>query len=318
VLNAVNKWIGMVVLLGAIAGCATSLSEKDLAVLSEGQAAYENHDYQTAFSKLSPLADKGAAMAQNTLGRMYMQGQGVPRDFDKALLSFRQAAKQQLPNAQNNLGVMYAGGYGVQQDFKQAVSWFEKAANQNYALAMNNLADLYENGMGVAKDPLLAKKWRTKSLALEPSKNIDPVNIKLAGSDDYEKAQSLYYGFKYKEALPLYLSAAKQGNPEAQLKLASMYKYAQGVEKSEQQSKFWADKAAAQGYSDKDGRDRVYLIDSSSEEAKRSFPPMPEPRAISISAPSPASVCNCSPGIPNEQCCPDKQSGARSMAIKPQ
>jgi len=297
--------------------------------LDEGLAAYEKGDYQTALDKLAPLVETGDAMAQNTLGKMYMQGQGLPRDYNKALLLFRKAAKKNLPNAQNNLGVMYAGGYGVTQDFKQAVSWFEKAANQNYALAMNNLADLYEKGVGVNKDPIAAEKWRHKSKGLAPARNIENVNIKLTGSDDYEKAQRFYYGSKYTEALPLYISAAEQGNPEAQLKLASMYKYAQGVEKNEQQAKFWAKKAAAQGYSDKDGRDRIYLIDPTSEEGKTKFrptpeqnvmfksAPSPESHASAGSAPSPASTCACPAGITIEQCCPDKKSSARSMAIKP-
>lgn len=285
--------------------------------LDESLAAYEQGEYQTALDKLAPLAEMGDAMAQNTLGKMYMQGQGLPLDYNKALLLFRKAAKKNLPNAQNNLGVMYAGGYGVKQDFKQAVSWFEKAAKQNYVVAINNLAELYEKGVALNRDPIKAEKWRHKSEGLAPAKNIENVNIKLAGSNDYEKAQSLYYGSRYKEALPLFISAAEQGHPEAQLKLASMYKYAQGVEKNEQQEEFWAKKAAAQGYSDQDGRDRIYLLDPSSEEVRKLHPPTPALRAIAVTAPSPAGTCACPAGTPIEQCCPDKKSAARSMAIKP-
>jgi TPR repeat protein len=35
--------------------------------------------------------------------------------------------------AQNNLGMMYANGEGVTRDDKQAAFWFRKAAEQGYA-----------------------------------------------------------------------------------------------------------------------------------------------------------------------------------------
>jgi TPR repeat protein len=289
---------------------------KTIPGLDEGLAAYEKGDYRTALDKLAPLSRMGVPMAQNTLGKMYMQGKGLPQDHRKALLLFRKAAEKNLPNAQNNLGVMYAAGYGVKQNFKVAIYWLKKAANQNYVVAINNLADLYKKGVAVSSDPIETEKWQNKSRELAPAKDMGNVEAKLAGSDDYEKAQILYYGSRYTEALPLYLSAAKQGNLEAQLKLASMYKYAQGVKKNEQLAKFWAKKAAAHGYSDNDGRDRIYLIDPSSEEGKK-FRPTPEPRIMLRSTPSPASTCACPAGMPVEQCCPDKKSAAHSMAIKP-
>lgn len=316
--KTVIAWMSIVVLAAWLAGCASSKDSQPIAGLEEGLAAFQYGDYRTALTKLAPLSDQGVAMAQNTLGRMYLQGQGVPRDFDKALLLFQHAAKQHLPNAQNNLGVMYAGGYGVPQDFKEAIAWFEKAANHGYAIAMDNLADIYETGVGVNRDPLEAEKWRNKSQALASAKSTDTVTVKLVGSDDYEKGLELYYGFKFEEAFGLFLVAAEKGHPEAQLKLESMYKYAQGVEKNEQQARYWAKKAAAQGYSNEDGRDRIYLIDASSEEGKKLFRPPPEPRAIAVSVPSPTSQCTCAPGTPSNLCCPGKMPIGKSMEIKPE
>jgi len=268
--------------------------------LDEGLAAFEKGDHRTALDRLTPLAAKGNAMAQNTLGKMHMQGLGVPRDSNKALLLFRQAAKKKLPNAQNNLGVMYAGGYGVQQDFRQAISWFRKAANQGYAVAINNLAEIYGQGVIVNKDPIEAERWRHASRGSPLEKSNEIVNIQFAGNEDYEKAQNFYYGGRFREALPLFLAAAQQGHPEAQLKLASLYRHGQGVKKDGQQARYWQNKAAAQSYSDEDGRDRIYLINSGSEEEKRI------PRASALvgkSVPLPAGGCACPPGIPPDRCC---------------
>lgn len=232
--------------------------------LDEGLAAFEQGDHRTALDKLTPLAAKGNAIAQNTLGKMYMQSLGVPQDYGKALQLFRQAAKKKLPNAENNLGVMYAGGYGVPQDFKQAIAWFKKAANQGYAVAIKNLADINEKGVIVSRDPIEAEKWRNKLKGSAPEGSSTPVNIRFAGDDDYRKAQDYYYDGRFREAIPLFLDAAEKGHPEAQLKLAKMYRHGQGVEKDERQARHWEKKAAAQSYSDEDGRDRIYLIDTSS------------------------------------------------------
>ena len=293
---------------------------KHIMGLDDGLAAYEKGDYRTALDKLMPLAEKGVAMAQNTLGKMYMQGQGVPQDYDKAMRLFRKAAKKKLPNAQNNLGVMYAGGYGLKQDFKQAISWFKKAASQGYVIAIDNLADLYEKGVAVNQDPIEAERWRYESSKIKSGKGkfSEAVTIKLSGSDDYEKGLELYYGFKFKEALNLFFVAAGKGHPEAQLKLESMYRYGQGIEKNERRAKYWAKKAAAQGYSNDDSRDRIFVIDSSSEEGKKLSQPPPEPRAISVSAPSPTSVCSCTPGTPSNLCCTGKIPAGKSMEIKPE
>ncbi|MFA6922504.1 MAG: hypothetical protein WC216_11735 [Gallionella sp.] len=247
--------------------------------LEEGMSAFDNGNYVLAVTKLTPLAENGVPMAQNTLGRMYLKGNGVQMDFNKSIILFRKAAIQGLPNAQNNLGVMYAAGSGVTQDYKQATEWFRKAADQGYAIAMNNLAGMYENGLGVKPDYVEAAKWRNKAKGIESAKDNDLVEIKTVGSNEYEKGLEYYYRYAFKEAFELIRKAAEKGNPEAQMKLASMYQYGQGVQRSDSQSQYWANKAKNQGYTPDDGRDSITLIDVSPEEARRMSTPPPEPRA---------------------------------------
>ncbi len=47
----------------------------------EGLEAYEKDDYKTAAQKLEQAADQGFAQAQYILASMYVEGQGVPKDF---------------------------------------------------------------------------------------------------------------------------------------------------------------------------------------------------------------------------------------------
>ena len=87
---------------------------------------------------------------------MYLKGQGVPRDYARAMLLFRQAAAQGFAGGQSGLGLMYANGYGVTRDDAQAVSWYRKALLQADALALYNLAFMYVDGRGVSQDLTVA------------------------------------------------------------------------------------------------------------------------------------------------------------------
>ena len=92
------------------------LSAAAHAGLDEGVAAYNRGDYPTALSEFRPLAEKGDTSAQNRLGHMYMQGQGVARDTAAAIALWRKAADAGHATAQFNLSVAYGIGAGVPRD----------------------------------------------------------------------------------------------------------------------------------------------------------------------------------------------------------
>ena len=71
----------------------------------------------------------------------------------------RQAANQGDAAAQNSLGFMYANGEGVPKDDAEAVRWFRLAADQGLAEAQVVLGIMYANGRGVPKDSVLAHMW---------------------------------------------------------------------------------------------------------------------------------------------------------------
>ena len=77
-------------------------------------------------------AAQGYAIAQNNLGVMYDNGEGVPQDAAEALKWYRKAAEQGYAKAQYNLGAMYYIGDGVPQDYAEAVKWIRKAAKQGH------------------------------------------------------------------------------------------------------------------------------------------------------------------------------------------
>ena len=108
-------------------------SVADAGPFEDGQAAYDRHDYARALQDWRPLADHGDAKAQNGLGVIYGNGQGVPQDYTEAVKWFRLAADQGYANAQASLGYAYANGQGVSRDYAEAAKWLRLAADQGDA-----------------------------------------------------------------------------------------------------------------------------------------------------------------------------------------
>ena len=104
-------------------------------------------------------AEQGDVSAQNDLGTMYQNGEGVPQNVTEALRWFRLAADQGFAGAQVNLGVAYQNGLGVPQDGTEALRWFRLAADQGFAGAQVNLGVAYQNGLGVQPDGTEALRW---------------------------------------------------------------------------------------------------------------------------------------------------------------
>ena len=89
--------------------------------LKSAEEAILREDYKTAHKLLLPLGEMGIASAQNYLGLMYANGQGVIQDDKEAIKWYRLAVEQGFADAQYNLGWMYEKGQGVIQNDKEAV-----------------------------------------------------------------------------------------------------------------------------------------------------------------------------------------------------
>ena len=82
-----------------------------------------------AIDFLHQEAEQAYAPAQNALGFMYFNGQGVPHSYTDAAQWYRRAAEQGYSAAQYNLGTMYTYGQGVSKDYVQAHIWHSLAAD---------------------------------------------------------------------------------------------------------------------------------------------------------------------------------------------
>ena len=124
-----------------------------------GKAAYYAGDYATALQEWTPLAEAGDVDAQNWLGAIYSNGDGVLQDYAEALKWYKMAAEAGDVEGQSKLGNRYRLGIGLPQDDAEAFKWYRLAAVQNDASAQYSIGYMYRNGNGVLQDNVMAHLW---------------------------------------------------------------------------------------------------------------------------------------------------------------
>jgi TPR repeat protein len=125
----------------------------------EGSAAYKMGDNKTAMDEWRPLAEKGDAKAQYSIGVMYFEGKGVPKNEEEAAKWQRLAAEQGFVFAQHHMGYAYEYGKGVPRDYKEAVKWYRLAAEQGFPAAQYAIGFMYNMGQGVPKNDKISYAW---------------------------------------------------------------------------------------------------------------------------------------------------------------
>ena len=91
-------------------------------------------------SKIILQSNQGNAIAQNNLGSRYQFGDGLPKDYTKAVELYEKSAAQGSLTAKVNLGYMYDQGLGININKKKAMALYQEAANEGYPGGMLNLS----------------------------------------------------------------------------------------------------------------------------------------------------------------------------------
>lgn len=145
-------------------------------LLSEGEAAIAEENYEEAYKLFSVAAKKGEADAEYGMGVLYNEGWAVDKDSAKAFSWFQKAALQNHPPAQYSVGNAYFKGFGVETNIPEAEIWWDIAARNGYSQAQFNLGMLLFNSngpdeakeQGIAWTRAAAKQgvvWADKQLA---------------------------------------------------------------------------------------------------------------------------------------------------------
>ena len=103
--------------------------------------------------------DKGNADDCSTLGKFYVQGASVERDYGKARALFQRACDAHSANGCNNLGNMYRAGLGVDKDSVRAAVLFKAACEGGSSVGCLSIARSTTDGDGVPKDDAKANGY---------------------------------------------------------------------------------------------------------------------------------------------------------------
>jgi TPR repeat protein len=78
-------------------------------------------------------ADQGYSIAEHGLGFMYLEGECVEKNGEKAAEWFQKAANQGLQGSLTTLAMMYEQGNGVEQNSEKAKELYKKAGFDDLA-----------------------------------------------------------------------------------------------------------------------------------------------------------------------------------------
>ncbi|MBU2712275.1 tetratricopeptide repeat protein [Zooshikella harenae] len=97
----------------------------------------EEPNLAAALVACEEAANQGNPEAQFLLGELYLIGQVIPQDYNKAKHWFEQASTNGHAKAQYQLAFMYYRGEGMKQDYTQAYIMMKMAAVNGYTEAID-------------------------------------------------------------------------------------------------------------------------------------------------------------------------------------
>lgn len=120
---------------------------------------------ERALALYSEAANLGDPEAKFIVGGMYFRGMGTERDFAKAFHYLHGAALKgkSTSESKNLLGEFFLTGHTVPQNYEKAAKWYRKAAENGDRDAQSELAFLYFVGRGVEQDFEKALSWFEKA-----------------------------------------------------------------------------------------------------------------------------------------------------------
>ena len=128
-----------------------------------------NQDYQRAFDYFLRAAELGHLQSIVKVSQFYMNGAGVEQSDEKAAYWFKEAAIQGDLQAQHAYALLLVQGKGVPQDYVQAYAWINMPAEAGDDEAIKNRARLIGllEPEDLQKANKLADEFKTKFATAE-------------------------------------------------------------------------------------------------------------------------------------------------------
>lgn len=195
--------------------------------------------------KLQDDASSGNTEAMNKLAYRYFIGAGFAQDSSKAFELFRKSAEAGYAPAMINAARCYRDGDGVPKNEQRAREWMqralavtENAANKGDTISMFMLGSIYEFGVAeITVDKARSRDWLKKGAQAGDPQAMRALALSLLEENNPDT----------KTAFGWALKAAKAGDLMAMTLVSQMSADGQGVARDEKQSRAWLQKAADGG-----------------------------------------------------------------------
>lgn len=123
-----------------------------------GKIFEEKYFYRRAAQCFTDAASFGCSESKCSIGELYLNGTGVPKNLNIAYQWFLSAKNH--PRGMYLLGCCYAFGYGVNINYTSAIKWYIRAAYSGDPRAQYYIASIYAyGGYDVKKDINRASVW---------------------------------------------------------------------------------------------------------------------------------------------------------------
>lgn len=227
------------VLGNALAGSiifAMLVTPVSAASIKQAKQSLAANDFETALTELAPLARSGNAEANNLLGLMYLQGNGVAQDTAQAKAYFEVGANTGHLESIQNLNII------LDAEYKEELKTVRPAAEAGDSVAQTRLGRMYEFGQGVAMSPADAFIWYQKAAQqndLNGAMNLARTyNFGIGTEQDLVQAEAIY------------LQGAKQGHIDSMFFLGTMHfaQVSQAGTDADRQAYAWLKLAADSGH----------------------------------------------------------------------
>ena len=223
-------FIGIVAILISVIGYF-SFSYYKNERLKDAINNFNNKEYEKAYNIFNSFLLQENAEAQYYLGRMYLRGNYLKTDYDKAFTLAKASAEQGNDKGLNLVGVIYENGLGTEKNIKKAIEYFTKASQLANANAYCNLGVIYyESREGIEIDYNKAIEYYTNAINAANGQ----IDRDLSGKPESQIGEIYMkggYGVEvdYNNAKEYYLKAIEKNNSDAAVNLGWMYSTGKGV-----------------------------------------------------------------------------------------